>query len=94
MTVVVNTLRRETRQCLVSTILTYPQHSRRVVSAALFVSATLNERGFFGCTDVALQRLCNCGGKCDGRDVAMQRLYKKYGRDVLLGRDAINRVCT
>ena len=27
-------------------------------------------------------------------DVAVQRLYKKYGRDVLLGRDAINRVST
>ena len=29
------TLQRETRQCLVSTILTYPERSRRVVLAAL-----------------------------------------------------------
>ena len=26
-------------------------------------------------TDVALQRLCNCDGKPDGGDVAVQRLY-------------------
>ena len=27
-------------------------------------------------TDVALQRLCNCDGKPDDGDVAVQRLYK------------------